>query len=128
MEPTKGMKAMELTIENAPTIRQEAWASAVVATDKYIQKHLGGEDKYACGFAWVTVTPKHKGNTKLGREERKIIRALGLELDWTGKTFQWWNPSSTHFQNVDCKEEGARAAARILNAFGLDAHAASRLD
>ena len=115
-------------IEQAQKIRQEAWAAAVVATDKYIQEHLAGEDKYACGFAWVNIYPKHKGNTKLGREERKAIRAMGLELDYTGKRFSWWNPSNCGFQNIDCKEEGARAAATVLQAHGFDAYAGSRLD
>ena len=119
---------MELTVNTAEKIREEAWASAVVATNNYIEKYLDGEDKYACGFAWVTVYPKHKGNTKLGREERNILAALGLKKDWTGKAYQWWNPSNCGFQNIDCKEAGAQAAAKILTAYGLEAYAGSRLD
>jgi|SRR5210317_407182 len=115
-------------IEQAQKIRQEAWAAAVVATTKYIDTYLDGEDKYACGFAWVNIAPKHKGNTKLGREERKVLRAMGLELDYTGKRFSWWNPSKSYFQNIDCKEAGARAAATVLKAHGFDAWAESRLD
>jgi len=115
-------------IEQAKKIRLEAWAAAVVATTKYIDTYLDGEDKYACGFAWVNVAPKHKGNTKLGREERKVLRAMGLELDYTGKRFSWWNPSKSYFQNIDCKEAGARAAATVLQAHGFDAWAESRLD
>jgi len=115
-------------IEQVQNIRKEAWAAAVVATDKYIQEHLGGEDKYACGFAWVTVYPKHKGNTKAGRAERIVLKALGLEKDWTGKAYMWWNPSQSYFQNIDCKEAGARAAATVLKAHGFDAFAGSRLD
>ena len=119
---------MELSIHSAKTVRGEAFAAAVVATNNYIEHYLGGEDKYACGFAWVTVQPKHKGNTKLGRQEREILRNMGLEKDWTGKRFTWWNPSSSYFQNIDCKEEGARAAAKVLQGYGLDAWASSRLD
>ena len=115
-------------IEQAQKIRQEAWAAAVVATTKYIDTYLDGEDKYACGFAWVNVAPKHKGNTKLGREERKVLRAMGLELDYTGKRFSWWNPANCGFQNIDCKEAGAQGAAKVLRAFGFDAYADSRLD
>ena len=119
---------MELTVNTAEKIREEAWASAVVATNNYIEKYLDGQDAFACGFAWVTVYPKHKGNTKLGREERNILAALGLKKDWTGKAYQWWNPSNCGFQNIDCKEAGAQAAATVLKAYGLDAVADSRLD
>jgi len=115
-------------IEQAQKIRQEAWAAAVVATTKYIDTYLDGEDKYACGFAWVTVYPKHKGNTKLGKEERNVLTALGLKKDWTGKAYMWWNPSQSHFQNIDCKEAGARAAATVLKAHGFDAQPGSVLD
>jgi hypothetical protein len=119
---------MELSIHTAKTVRELAFAAAAVATDRYIENVLKGEDAFSCGFAWVTVQPKHKGNTKLGREERKVLRALGLEKDWTEKRFQWWNPSKTYFQNIDCKEEGAKAAAKVLKSYGLDAWANSRLD
>ena len=115
-------------IEQTQKIREEAFAAAAVATNNYIEKYLDGEDKYACGFAWVTVYPKHKGNTKLGKEERKVLTALGLKKDWTGKAYQWWNPSNCGFQNVDCKHAGAQAAATVLKAYGLEAYADSRLD
>jgi hypothetical protein len=117
-----------LSIDTAKEVREEALVAAVSATEKYIQNVLKGEDAFACGFAWVTVQPKHKGNTKLGREERKVLRALGLELDWTHKRFWWSNPSDSYFQNIDCKEQGARAAAKVLQSYGLDAWAGSRLD
>ena len=119
---------MELSIHSAKTVRSEAFAAAVVATDKYITQYLAGHDQFDCGFAWVTVQPKHKGNTKLGRQEREILRNMGLEKDWTGKRYMWWNPSSSYFQNVSCKLHGAEAAARVLKSYGLDAWADSRLD
>lgn len=119
---------MELSIHTAKTVRELAFAAAAVATDRYIENVLKGEDAFSCGFAWVTVQPKHKGNTKLGREERKVLSALGLKKDWTEKRFQWWNPSMSYFQNIDCKEEGAKAAAKVLETYGLDAWAESRLD
>ncbi len=119
---------MELSIHTAKTVRELAFAAAAVATDRYIEKYLDGHDQFDCGFAWVTVQPKHKGNTKLGREEREILRNMGLEKDYTGKRFWWSNPSMSYFQNVSCKEEGARAAAKVLKSYGLDAWANSRLD
>lgn len=109
-------------------IRMMSFAQAKVDCDKYIDTYLGGQDAFACGFAWVTIYPKHKGNTKAGREERKVLRAMGLELDYTGKRFSWWNPSNCGFQNVDCKAAGAEGAAKVLRFFGFDAYANSRLD
>ena len=54
---------MELSIHSAKTVRSEAFAAAVVATDKYITQYLAGHDQFDCGFAWVTVQPKHKAMT-----------------------------------------------------------------
>ena len=89
---------------------------------------MGRKDAYACGFAWVTVYPKHKGNTRDGKIERKILENLGLRKDWTGKAYQLWNPSKYGCQNVDTLEEGARAAADVLKHYGFKAYAGSRLD
>lgn len=119
---------MENTNATPQEIRELAWAQAKVDCDKYIEENLDGQDVFACGFAWVTIYPKHKGNTKLGRAERKFLREMGLDLDYTGKRFSWWNPSNCGFQNVDCKLAGAQGAAKVLRAFGLEAYADSRLD
>ena len=70
---------MKVTLDNAKQVRLEAFSAAVVATQKYIDEVLKGEDAYTCGFAWVKVKPKHKGNTKEGRQERKIFAALDLQ-------------------------------------------------
>ena len=106
----------------------EAKFDAKRAAIDYLDAHFNGQDSGACGFAWVNIRPKHKGNTKLGKEERKVLREMGFELDWTGKEFQWWNPSGLGAQNVDCKYVGARAAAKVLCEAGFDAYASSRLD
>ena len=53
---------MRVTLENAKQVRLEAFSAAVVATQKYIDEVLKGEDAYTCGFAWVKVKPKHKGS------------------------------------------------------------------
>jgi len=119
---------MRVTVENAKQVRLEAFAQAVTATDKYINEVLKGVDSGSCGFAWVKVKPQHKGNTKEGRQERKVFAALDLQKDYTDKRFQWWNPSKSYFQNIDCKEQGAIAAAKVLKAYGLDAWMESRLD
>lgn len=95
------------------------------AADKMFDK-IG--DWYPCGFAWVTIEPKFKGNTKDGKAERKILADLGFTLDYTGKKFQFWNPSKHMAQNVDVKMTGARVAADYLVANGFKAYAESRLD
>jgi hypothetical protein len=115
-----------MELKSIADIREEMTAAATgAAAQKYAE--IGG-DRYACGFAWVTINPKHKGNTRAGKAERVTIRELGFELDWTGKSFQLWNPSKHAAQNIDTKEAGARAAANVLRRYGFDAHAGSRLD
>ena len=113
---------------NTATLKYKMLDAAIDATDAYIKDVLKGEDAFACGFAWVNIYPKFKGNTRDGKEERRVIRALGFELDYTGKRFSLWNPSKSHFQNIDCKEAGARAAAKVLESVGFEAYANSRLD
>lgn len=109
-------------------IREEMLKAAKEAADKFFAEKLGGVDAYACGFAWVTVYPEHKGNTKAGREERKVLESLGMRKDWTGKAYEIWNPSGHGCQNVDTKEAGAVAAANVLKKYGFKAYAGSRLD
>ena len=109
-------------------IKREIETEAFNAADRFFKDKLGGQDQYACGFAWVTVYPEHKGNTKLGKAERKILEILGLKKDWTGKAYQLWNPSRYACQNVDTLEAGAEAAAQVLTRYGFKAYAGSRLD
>jgi hypothetical protein len=73
---------------------------------------MGGEDRGACGFAWVTLWPEHKGNTKLGKAERRGFEALGARKDWTGKAWMVWNPSGYPVQNIDITSghRGSRAS------------------
>lgn len=103
-------------------------STAAAAAQAYFDKHLGGVDRGACGFAWVTVYPEHKGNTKLGKAERTVLRDLGFSLDWTGKAFELWNPSRAGCQNVDTLYAGAVAAAALMKSKGFTAFANSRLD
>ena len=113
---------------NTQELKAQIETEAHAVAQAFLDKHYGGQDAGACGFAWVTIYPEHKGNTKLGKEERKVFRALGADLDWTGKTFQIWNPAKIGCQNIDAKEAGARKASEILNANGIKASAGSRLD
>ena len=109
-------------------IMYEAKFEARKKGQAFLDKYYAGQDEGMCGFAWVNIRPTNKGNTKAGKEERKVLRAMGFELDWTGKEFQWWNPSGLGVQNIDAKEAGAMAAARVLRDYGFDAYAGSRLD
>ena len=115
-------------ITSPTAVANEAITAAYAAADKFFQEKLGGEDKYACGFSWVTVFPEHKGNTRLGKAERKILLDMGFQKDWTGIGYRLWNPSKFGCQNVDTLEAGSRAAAKVFSEYGLRAFAGSRLD
>tara|TARA_R110000744_G_scaffold98754_1_gene190957 strand:+ start:114 stop:458 length:345 start_codon:yes stop_codon:yes gene_type:complete len=114
---------MELSV-----LKSHMEAKAKEAAESFLIKHYVGQDWGACGFAWVKIQPEHKGNTKLGKIERKKFEALGATKDCTGKAWEIWNPSTLGCQNIDAKEEGARVAAEILCAEGYDARMGSRLD
>lgn len=101
--------------------------AAAKAAAEAMYARIGG-DRYACGFAWVTVYPLNKGNTREGRAERKTLTELGFRKDWTGKAYELWNPSGSPVQNVDIKLAGAEAAAAVLRKHGLKAYSGSRLD
>jgi hypothetical protein len=60
-------------IENVPAIIEEAKVAAFAASDKFFKEELGGQDQYACGFAWVNIYGV-KMNTKMG----KAFKAAGL--------------------------------------------------
>lgn len=110
------------------TIRNEMIAAAKLAARAFFDDVMKGEDRGCCGFAWVKVYPEHKGNTAAGKEERRKFAALGFRKDYTGKTFELWNPASFPCQNIDTLEAGARAAANVLKNHGFKAVACSRLD
>lgn len=109
-------------------IRIKMEKAAHDAADAFFKDVMKGEDRGACGFAWVTIVPEYKGNTRLGKAERRDLEALGARKDWTGKTWMIWNPADYPVQNIDTLEAGARAAAKVLTDAGLKAYAQSRLD
>ena len=86
-----------------------------------------GEPVY-CGFAWVTVYPEHKGNTRAGKAERAVLSAMGFRKDWTGKAYELWNPTGYAGQSMDVKEAGAQAYAEVLRGAGFKAYMGSRAD
>ena len=117
------MTTLNYTVEQVKDIVAEAKAEAKKAADAFFQTQLNGQDQYACGFAWVDIYGI-KGNTKMG----KILKAAGIERsDWK-KCYSIWNPSEHGCQNIDTKEAGAYAAAKVFEKYGFRAYAGSRLD
>jgi hypothetical protein len=113
---------MTVTAEMIPAIVAEAQQAASDAANAFYNTKLGGQDRYACGFAWVSVYGV-KGSTKVG----KALLQNGFRKSYEGG-LQMWNPSNHMCQNVDTKEEGARAAAQVFKKYGIEAYAGSRLD
>lgn len=107
------------TDENIAEILHAARLAAADATDAYLAQH--GFD-YPCGSAWVEIYGV-KGNTKLGRAMLK----LGIAKRYGGGLCLY-NPSGNVTQSMDAKEAGARAAAAVLQRYGLRAYSATRMD
>jgi hypothetical protein len=109
-------------------IAKEAEAAAFEAADKFHTEVNGGKDRWPCGFAWVTVQPANKGNTKAGKDERRLLELMGMRKSYTGNHYEKWNPSRFMCQNIDTLEAGARAYAKVLEKYGFKVYAESRLD
>lgn len=124
---------MNLTMDTI-AVRDETLTAAAEAAQDYINewKQATGGNAYGepayCGFAWVTVYPLHKGNTRDGKLERQLLEEMGFRKDWTGKAYELWNPSRWPGQSMDAKAAGAHAAARVLQRYGYTAYAGSRAD
>jgi len=124
IETVTTYNAIQQQAKDAATQQQEAFLKHWVDTtggNEY------GEPMY-CGFAWVTVYPEHKGNTKLGKGERRVLESMGFKKDWTGKAWQLWNPTGYNGQSMDVKEAGAQAYAEVLRGAGFKAYMGSRAD
>ena len=110
------------TPEQIPQIVAEAKAAAYAAAKKYFREVLAGQDRFACGFAWVNIYGV-KGNTKIGR----ALKECDIRPAYSGG-LQMWNPSGFGCQNVDTLEKGADAAAEVFKRYGFTAYSGSRLD
>lgn len=107
----------------------KATQAAAEAAQKLLDVHFGGEDGGPCGFAWVKYYPKNKGNTRDGREERRLMESIGFRKDWTGKAWELWNPAKIGAQSVDAKYAGAVAYAKVLEEeAGIRVSPGERLD
>jgi len=83
-------------------------------------------DDYPCGFAWVSVKPENKGNTRLGKQERRALEAAGFRKNDYEKTYQLW--ISDFNQSMQKKETYADAYAKLLRDNGVRAYSGSRMD
>lgn len=110
-------------VDQIENIHAEALETARIAADDFFERVLGGEDKMACGFAWVEV-PSAKGNTKLGKK----LAQMGFRKCYGRKGMMIWNPSGHGAQNVDTKFHGAVAYASVLQKYDIEAIAMDRLD
>jgi len=106
----------------ADQVRQ-AKQAAIAASNEYFQTKLGGRDQYACGFAWVEVYVDRTNSA----QAKELIKA-GFKKDYKPKCLSMWNPGELGVQNIDAKEAGAYAMAKVLQDLGLNAYAGSRLD
>jgi hypothetical protein len=115
---------MTTTVESfiVKAAHDKAMAAAQLASQAFSDKHFGGCDGGACGFAWVNVY-KVRSNSKLG----KALCEVGFRKGYSGGLQlwnHWWNG-----QSVDAAEHGATAYAQVINQeLNVDAYSGSRLD
>jgi hypothetical protein len=102
---------------------QVAQQAAIQASNEFFRTKMGGEDLGCCGFGWVEVYVD-RTNSKQAKE---LIKA-GFRKDWKPKCLTMWDPGQVPCQNIDTKEAGAHAMAKVLRDLGLKAYACSRLD
>jgi hypothetical protein len=119
---------------NPNIVAEQATNAANRAKDAFLAKwkETTGGNEYGepmyCGFGWVQCTPEHKGNTRLGKQERAVLEAMGFRKDWTGKSYQLWNAGGYAGQSMDVKEAACEAYASVLNSYGIRAGVGSRAD
>lgn len=121
---TLAEKRAALAEKEVAAIREEMLQAAKEACRKWTETH---DDWDACGFAWATIYPKFKGNTKNGKIERAVYEALGFSQSYN-KSYQLWNPGQYRGQSITAIEVGAKACADVLTKYGFNASWGSRLD
>lgn len=112
---------LDFTDTEIDQIFGEASAAATIAGSKKMEE-LGG-DRFMCGFAWVDIYGI-RANSKLGKQ----LANLGIKKDSWKKCHSVWDPAGLPVQNIDIKESGAYAFAKVLEKYGFRAYAGSRLD
>jgi hypothetical protein len=112
---------LEFTTQRLDEILGEASAAATRAGKKKYDE-MGG-DRFMCGFAWVDIYGI-RANSKLGKQ----LESFGIKKDSWKKCHSVWDPAGLNVQNIDIKESGAEAFAKVLQSYGFKAYAGSRLD
>lgn len=112
------MQIMFIHAEAVAAAKEAVKESVAKWTERYGSAEVAG----ACGFAWVNLYGV-KLSTKIGKE----FEAVGFRKSYH-KGLEIYNPSGYPGQNVDVKEAGAVAYAKVLEKYGYKAYAASRLD
>lgn len=105
--------------KTAIEIHNEAIAAAEAAAQATLDKY---GDCDACGFAWVNIKP---GTSRFARELKKAEIAR-TDSYYGGVTV--WNPSKAYVQSMNVLEAGACAYAAVLEKYGINARAMSRMD
>jgi len=113
----------DYTLEELARIKTEADIEAQFEATRVLHEDFGGEDKYCCGFAWLSIWDKIHGGSKLA----KNLASLGIERGYEG-SYDQWNPSGWTGQNIDVKEAGAKASAKVWEKYGFRASVRSRMD
>lgn len=113
-------------------IFNEATAAAHAAIRETVKKF--GSRQGACGFAWVVVRPARgkfiswcKAQKKLAADRYTAARYGSNH--WAGG-WEFWMPGREVYNGQDCDVfyAGAVAFAEVLNKYGINASACSRLD
>jgi hypothetical protein len=111
-------------MKTAEAIYREACAEACSAVDAFHAAH--GEPLY-CGFGTVVIRPARGAFVKFLKDNQ-----LGSKHWRTGYSISSYDVMRGHdlcgTQSMSIKEEACEAFAKVLNAYGINAHAESRAD
>ena len=113
---------------NILDIHTEATTAAKKAVADFLERwkiNTGGNEygePMYCGFAGVVIFDV-RSNSKVGME----LRELGFRKHYP-KGLYLGNPADHHGQSMDCKEEGAKAYAKVFRDAGFKAYMTSRAD
>ena len=111
-------------MKTAEAIYKEACEMACVAVDQFHAQH--GEPMY-CGFGTVVIRPARGAFVKFLKDNK-----LGSKHWRTGYSISSYDVMRGHAlegtQSMDIKETACEQFAKVLNAYGIQAHAESRAD
>ena len=111
-------------MKTAEEIYKEAQQEASMVVDIFHAQH--GEPMY-CGFGTVVIRPARGAFVKFLKDNK-----LGSKHWRTGYSISSYDVMRQHelcgTQSMSIKEEACEAFAKVLNAYGIQAHAESRAD